>query len=219
MSSLDGIFTLHPDELWKPKTTLSKIASLSNPEALALLPKIGTLLAQEANAWAEHIAVAQSDSYTTILARAHAAGAAPIAVQEMATHHVAETMPARFAALNSKNGGEKLEPLSGMLRVLREQVLGVRQVVYDPSFDWAVLRLEALMTDLEFLRLTQLRQLQVVIGGSGYRRFKETEHVVAFVGAMVELGVDVDGLLPKDDDDREEESDDSETTNEDEDGV
>lgn len=208
MSSLDGIFTLHPDELWKPKTTLSKIASLSNPEALALLPKIGTLLAQEANAWAEHIAVAQSDNYTTIL-RAHEAGAAPIAVQEMATHHVVETMPARFAALNSKNGGEAMEPFSAMLGVLRQQVLGVRQVVYDPSFDWAVLRLEALMTDLEFVRLTQLRQLQVVIRGSGYRRFRETKHVVAFVGAMVELGVDVDGLLPKDGDDREEESDDA----------
>lgn len=127
----------------------------------------------------------------------------------MATHHVAEMMPARFAALASKNGGEKLRSLSGMLGVLREQVLGVRQVVYEQSFAWAVLRLEALMTDLEFVRLTQLRQLQVVIGGSGYRSFKETEHVVAFVGAMVELGIDVDGLLPKDGDDREEESDDA----------
>lgn len=202
MSSLDGITTLQPEEMW-PKTTLEKITDLSSAEALALLPKVGLILAHEASSWAYHCTIVQSDDYSALLARAYYAGADANATKEMAIHHVGEKMPARFAVLSRKTRGQTLEPLSGILRVLRDQVqrLGDRhQGIYNDVFTKAVLQQEALLTELEEVRGAQLRQLQMMmVIGMEESQITETKHVVAFVGAMVELGVDVDGVLVEED--------------------
>ena len=165
MSSLDGIFTLQPEELFT-NTTLDRISHLSDAEAIALLPKINTFLAQEAAAWADHCARLQSKRYTTIITQAHASRTDIETIKAMAIHHILATLPARFTVLAKLNRCEPLEPLSEALSNLRDEVrrdrargsagfgASHRRVVYGQTFANTISEQEAILTDLENLRMT-----------------------------------------------------------------
>lgn len=209
MSFLDGIFTLQPEELFK-KSPLEQINDLSDAEAIALLPKINTLLAQEAAAWADHCASVQSKRYTIIITQAHAQGVAVEVIKAMAIHHVLVSLPARFAVLARMNRSEPLEPLSEVLTVVSNGVqqseasgnaeygrASRRNVVYDREFAEAISEQEATLTDLENLRMDQLRRMRMMLSGARQLDFTSTEHVVAFVSMMEEFGIDLELILPQ----------------------
>jgi hypothetical protein len=44
--------------------------------------------------------------------------------------------------------------------------------------------------------MDQLRQMRMMLLGARQLDFTSTKHVVAFVGMMEELGINIDGLLP-----------------------
>ena len=206
MSSLDGIFTLQPEELFA-NTTLDRISHLSDAEAIALLPKITTLLAQEAAAWADHCASAQNKHYATIITQAHARGVDVDTIKAIAIHYVLATLPQRFTVLARVNRCESLAPLSEALSNLRDEVrrgrargspgfgASYRRVVYDQAFANAISEQEAILTDLEDLHMDHLRQMHMMLLGERRLAFTSTKHVVAFVGVMEDLGIDVGGLL------------------------
>jgi hypothetical protein len=206
MSSLDGIFTLQPEELFT-RTTLDRINHLSDAEAIALLPKINTILAHEAAAWADCCASVQSKRYTTIVTQAHARGTHVDTIKAMALHHLLTALPARFAVLAKLNRCDSLEPLSEALTALRDEVrrdrargsagLGAsyRRVVYDQAFADAISQQEATLTDLENVRMNQLRQMRMMLLEAQQTAFTSTKHVVAFVGIMEELGIDIESIL------------------------
>jgi hypothetical protein len=207
MSSLDGIFTLQPEELFN-NTTLDRINNLSDAEAIALLPEINNILTREAAAWADHCASAQSKRYAAIITQAHARGTDLETIKAMALHHILATLPARFAVLAKTNRCESLEPLSEALATLRDGAsrdgarssahfgTSHRRLVRDQAFADAISEQEAILTDLENLRMDQLRQMRMMLLGARQLDFTSTKHVVAFVGMMEELGINIDGLLP-----------------------
>jgi hypothetical protein len=207
MSSLDGIFTLQPEELFTA-TTLDRISRLSDAEAIALLPRINDILAREAAAWAEHCASVHSKHYTAIITQAYARGTDVETIKAMAIHYLLATLPARFAVLAKINRCESLEPLSEALSTLRDEVrrdgargsahfgTSHRRLVRDQAFADAISEQEAILTDLENLRMDQLRQMRMMLLGARQLDFTSTKHVVAFVGMMEELGINIDGLLP-----------------------
>jgi hypothetical protein len=208
MSSLDGIFTLQPEELFN-NTTLDRINHLSDAEAIALLPEINDILAREAAAWADHCASVQSKHYTAIITQAHARGTDLETIKAMALHHILATLPARFTVLARINRCEPLEPLSEALSTLRDEVrrdgardsthfgTSHRRLVRDQAFAQVISEQEAILTDLEDLRMNQLRQMRMMLLGARQLDFTSTKHVVAFVGMMEELGIDVEGILPR----------------------
>lgn len=208
MSSLDGIFTLQPEEVFT-RTTLERIKSLPDVEAVALLPRIASTLAQEATAWANHCALVQSNDYASIISEASLPGADLEIVKAKAIYHVLETMPARFAILAGKNGVESLEPLSETLTILRNQMnrngvrgsagfgkSGFRQMVHHAGFARAIAEQEELMAELENLRLNHLRKMRMMLLGTRQLDFTSTEHVVELVSVMEEMGVDLGGIFP-----------------------
>lgn len=207
MSSLDGIFTLQPEELFN-NTTLDRINNFSDREAIALLPHLNNALAREAAAWAEHCAIVQSKRYTTIITQAHARGTDVETIKAMAIHHLLATLPARFAVLAKMNRCESLDALSEALSNLRDEArldrardsahfgTSHRRVVRDQTFADAISKQEAILTELENIRGDQLRQMRMMLLGARQLDFTSTKHVVAFVGMMEELGIDVDGILP-----------------------
>jgi hypothetical protein len=208
MSSLDGIFTLQPEELFA-NTTLDQISHLSDAEAIALLPRITTLLAQEAAAWADHCTIVQSKSYTNIVGEAHARGTDVESIKAMAIHYVLATLPTRFAVLARLNRCESLQPLSETLKVLRDEVsqdrargsavfgVSYRRFVYDQAFAAAITEQEAILTDLENLRMDQLRKMRMMLLGASRLAFTSMKHVATFVGVMEELGIKIEGILPE----------------------
>jgi hypothetical protein len=207
MSSLDGIFTLQPEELFT-RTTLDRINHLSDAEAIALLPKINTTLAHEAATWADYCTSVQAKRYTAIITHAHARGTDVDTIKAMALHHLLTTLPARFAVLAKLNSCESLGPLSEALTALRDEVrrdrarggasLGAshRRVVHDQAFADAISQQEAILTDLENMRMNQLRQMRMMLLEAQQTAFTGTKHVVAFVGIMEELGIDIESILP-----------------------
>jgi hypothetical protein len=126
----------------------------------------------------------------------------------MALHHILATLPARFAVLAKTNRCESLEPLSEALATLRDGAsrdgarssahfgTSHRRLVRDQAFADAISEQEAILTDLENLRMDQLRQMRMMLLGARQLDFTSTKHVVAFVGMMEELGINIDGLLP-----------------------
>jgi hypothetical protein len=207
MSSLDGIFTLQPEELFA-NTTLERISHLSDAEAVALLPKINIFLAQEAAAWTDHCTNVQSKHYTAIISKAHARRVDVESVKAMAIHHVLATMPERFAILAKLNRCELLQPLSETLTVLRDEVsqdrtrggaafgASHRRFVYGHAFAAVVSEQEAILTELENLRLDQLRKIRMMLLATDQLAFTSTKHVVAFVSILEELGVKTEDILP-----------------------
>ena len=207
MSSLDGIFTLQPEELFA-RTTLDRIKNLSDAEAIALLPAINNILAHEATTWADYCTSVQSKRYTTIITQAHARGTHVETIKAMALHHILSTLPARFAILAKLNRCDSLQPLSEALTALRDEVrrdrarggagLGAsyRRIVYDQAFAEAISQQEAILTDLEDMRMNQLRQMRMMLLEPRQLDFTSTEHVVTFVGIMAELGIDIGSILP-----------------------
>ena len=206
MSSLDGIFTLQPEELFKA-TTLDRINNLSDAEAIALLPKINIILAEEAAAWADYCAKVQAKRYTTIITQAHARGVDIETIKAMALHHLLATLPARFTVLANLNRCESLEPQSEALANLRDEVrrgrtrdsagfgASHRRFVYDQAFADAISQQEEILTDLENVRINQLRKMRMMLLGEYQLVFTSTKHVATFVGTMEELGVAVEGVL------------------------
>lgn len=207
MSSLDAIFTLQPEEVFE-QTMLREISNLPDDEAIALLPRIASILAQEATAWAQHCAIVQSNNYASIIAEAYLPGADLETVKAKALYYVLETMPARFAALAGKNGVESLEPLSETLTILRNQVgrngvrgsvefgrADFRQLLHHAGFARAIAEQEEVMTELEDARLNHLRRMRMMLLGTRQLDFTSTKHVAGFVGMMEELGVDVQGIF------------------------
>lgn len=207
MSSLDGVFTIQPEELFAKQTTLDRISDLTNAEAIALLPTINTLLTEEAAAWADHCANVQATRYTTIITQAHARGVDIDAIKAMALHYLLTTLPARFAVLARPNRCESLEPLSEALTALRHEVrrdrtcgravfgTSHRRVIYDQAFADAISAQEAILTDLENVRMDRLRKMRMMLLGEYQLVFTSTKHVATFVGTMEELGVAVEGVL------------------------
>ncbi|GAB7327147.1 hypothetical protein MBLNU13_g11063t1 [Cladosporium sp. NU13] len=207
MSSLDGIFTLQPEELFA-RTTLDRINDLSDAEAIALLPTINTILAHEAAAWADYCTSVQSKRYIAIITQAHARGTDTKTIRAVALHHLLTTLPARFAVLAKLNSCESLEPLSEATTALRDEVrrdrargnagLGTshRRVIYDQAFAEAVSRQEAVLTDLENVRMNRLRQMRMMLLEAYKLAFTSAKHVVTFVGIMEELGIDIESILP-----------------------
>lgn len=207
MSSLDGIFTLQPEELFTT-TTLDRINSLSDAEAITLLPTINTILAHEAAAWADYCTSVQSKCYIAIITQAHARGTDIEIVKAMALHHLLTTLPARFAVLAKLNSCESFEPLSEALTALRDEVrrgrarggegLGAshRRIVYDQAFADAISQQEAILTDLENVRMNQLRQMRMILLEAQQTAFTGTKHVVKFAGIMEDLGIDIESILP-----------------------
>ena len=208
MSSLDSIFTLQPEELFAD-TTLDRISHLPDAEAIALLPRITTLLAQEAAAWADHCTIVQSRSYINIVSEAHARGTDAESIKAMAIHYVLATLPARFAVLAELNRCESLRPLSETLTVLRDEVsqdrargsaafgASHRRFVYDHAFATGITEQEAFLTDLENLRMDQLRKMRTMLLGVSRLAFTSTKHVATFVGVMEDLGIKIEGILPE----------------------
>ena len=208
MSSLDATFTLQPEELFT-NTTLDQINDLSDAEANALIPKITTILAQEAAAWADHCSRVQSNRYTTIITQAHARGFDLEAIKATAINYVLATLPAHFAVLAKLNRCEALEPLSEVLAGLRDEIrrerargsgrvgfgASFRRLVYDRAFAEAISEQEVVLTELEDLRMEQLRRMRMMLLGEGRLNFTSAKHVVAFVGIMEELGIDVESGL------------------------
>lgn len=203
MSSLDAIFSLQPEEVFK-QTPLQRINSLSDAEAIALLPRIVSVLAQESTAWTNHCAIVQSNDYASIVAEAYLPGADLETIKAKALYHVLETMPARFAVLAGKHRVESLEPLSETLTILRSQVgrngirgrvefgrADFRQTLHHAGFVRAIAEQEETMTELENARLNHLRRMRMMLLGTRRLDFTSTEHVAEFVGVMEELGVDV----------------------------
>lgn len=207
MSSLDGIFTLQPEELFN-NTTLDRINNLSDAEAIALLPEINNILAREAAAWADHCASTRGKRHAAIITQAHARGTDLETIKAMALHHILATLPARFTVLAKLNRCESLEPLSEALSTLRDEVrrdgtrssahfgTSHRRLVRDQAFADAISEQEAILTDLENLRMNQLRQMRMMLLGARQLDFTSTKHVVAFVGMMEDLGIDVESILP-----------------------
>jgi hypothetical protein len=206
MYSLDGVFTLQPEEIFE-KSTLERVNELSDAEATALLPAIHTILNEEVAAWADHCAIAQSMSYNTIVTRLHEPGADVEAIKAMATYHKLETVPARFAVLVSKSCGKLREPLSKILNILHRQVqryatinsVGIfldtqRRSVYSHGFAKAMSELEATMTGLENSRMEQLRQVHKVLFEERRVQFTSTKHVVAFLVVIEEMGIYFDSI-------------------------
>ena len=208
MSSLDGIFTLQPEELFTT-TTLDRISNLSDAEAIALLPNINTILAREAAGWADYCTSVQSKRYIAIITQAHARGADVETIKAMALHHLLTTLPARFAVLAKLNSCESLEPLSASLSNLRDEVRrdwvggsagfgpSHRRIVYDQAFAEAISQQEAILTDLENMRMKQLRHMRMMLLEARQLAFTSTKHVVTFVAVMEELGIDIEGILPR----------------------
>ena len=208
MSSLDGIFTLQPEELFTT-TTLDRISNLSDAEAIALLPNINTILAREAAGWADYCTSVQSKRYIAIITQAHARGADVETIKAMALHHLLTTLPARFAVLAKLNSCESLEPLPESLSNLRDEVrrdrargsagfgTSHRRIVYDQAFAEAISQQEAILTDLENMRMNQLRQMRMMLLEARQLAFTSTKHVATFVGVMEELGIDIEGILPR----------------------
>ena len=207
MSSLDGIFTIQPEELFA-NTTLDRINNLSDAEAVALLPTINAILAHEAAAWADYCKSVQSKRYTVIITQAHARGTDVETIKAMALHHLLTTLPARFTVLAKLNSCEPLESLSEALSNLRVEArrdrargsagfgTSHRRVIYDQAFAEAISQQEAILTDLENVRMNQLRQMRMMLLEARQLAFTSTKHVVAFVGVMKELDIDIDGILP-----------------------
>lgn len=203
MSSLDGIFTLQPEKLFE-ESILERINNLSDADALALLPAIGQILTEEVAAWADYCATVQSTSYATIISQLHAPGGADVdAIKAIFTHHVLETIPARFAILASKNRSEPRGPLPEIITVLRDQVqrYGTRggaefvrdarhRSAYGHHFAKAMSELEATMTGLENSRLEQLTRVHMLLLGQFRLKLTSTKHVVAFVAMVEEMGID-----------------------------
>ncbi|KAM0710897.1 hypothetical protein Q7P35_001635 [Cladosporium inversicolor] len=207
MSSLEGIFTLQPEELFIA-TALDRINNLTDAEAIALLPKINTILTEEAAAWADHCATVQAKHYTTIITQAHTRGVDIETIKAIGLHHLLVALPARFAVLAKLNSCDSLEPLSEALSNLRDEVsrgrarggtgLGVshRRVVYDQAFADAISEQEAILNDLENMRMAQLRQMRMMLLGARPSAFTSKKQVGTFVGVLEELGVNIEGLLP-----------------------
>lgn len=201
MSSLDSIFTLQPEELFE-KSTLEKIKDLPDAQAIALLPAIGNILAGEIAAWAKHCAIVQSTSHATLMSQLYVPEEADMnALIATVTHHLLETMPARFAVLASKSHGEPLEPMSEIMTVLHNQVqrygtrVGMEIVRRGHHFTKAVSELEATMTALENSRMEQLMRVRTLLLGTWRLRLPSTKHVVALVAAMDEMGVDFESMV------------------------
>jgi hypothetical protein len=208
MSSLDGVFTPQPEEMFE-KSTLERINDLSDADAVALLPAIHAIFNEEVAAWANHCDVVQSISYNTIVTKLHEPGADVEVINTMATYHVLETVPTRFAVLDSKSRGKPREPLSKILNVLRDQIQryatpnGAEYVMdtqrhsfYSHDFAKAMSELEATMTSLENSRMEQLRRVHMVLFGELRAKLTSTKHVVAFVIAMERMGIiDFDSVL------------------------
>ena len=55
---------------------------------------------------------------------------------------------------------------------------------------------EAILTDLENVRMNQLRQMRMILLEAQQTAFTGTKHMVAFVGIMEELGIDIESILP-----------------------
>ena len=53
------------------------------------------------------------------------------------------------------------------------------------------------MTDLENMRMNQLRQMRMMLLEARQLAFTSTKHVATFVGVMEELGIDIEGILPR----------------------
>lgn len=208
MSSLDGIFTIQPEELFAKQTILDRISNLTDAEAIALLPKITTVLAEEAAALQNHCTRVQSKRYTTIISQAHAQGTDVETIKAIALHYLLATLPARFAILAKLNRCESLEPLSEALSNLRDEVrpgrargstgfgASHRRILYDQAFANAISEQEEILTDLENMRMAQLRQMRMMLLEARPSAFTSTKQVVTFVGVLKELGIDIEGLLP-----------------------
>jgi hypothetical protein len=208
MPSLDGVFTLQPEEMFE-KSTLERINDLSDAEAIALLPAIHAILDEEVASWANHCEVVQSINYNTIVTKLHQLGADVEMITTMATYHVLVTVPTRFAVLDSKSRGKPREPLSKILDVLRGQIQRYatpngaeyimdsrRHSFYSHGFANAMSELEATMTGLENSRMEQLRRVRMVLFGELRAKLTSTKHVVAFVIAMERMGIiDFDSVL------------------------
>jgi hypothetical protein len=71
-----------------------------------------------------------------------------------------------------------------------------RRIVYDQEFAHAISVQEGILTALEDGRMDQLRQMRSFLVGTRPLAFTSTKHVVAFVGVMEDLSIDIEGLLP-----------------------
>lgn len=209
MSSLDAITTIQPEELWLA-TPLERIAAMDTPQAVALVPRLRDLLAEELEAWKEYLTDAQADSYSAILHDATQENADVEALIIRATRLIDVTVRVRMEVLvemqksQNRDGANESTvnpPITGQIFDHTTGTFGgvpLNQAIEEPTSQ-IFMEAERKLSAMENER-TESMEYQLNTLSDRIRGHWSKEEVVDLATMMEDFGIDLRPVLRTEDD-------------------
>lgn len=210
MSSLDVITTIQPEELWLA-TTLERIVAMDEPQAVALVPRLRDLLAEELEAWKEYLTDAQADSYSAILHDATQEDADIEALVIRAVNYIEVITRTRMEVLNEMCQSqsrdrvhESLNNLSDSGRLFDHTTgtyggVPLNQAIEDPV-NQIFMELERTLSAMEDERTESMEALLHTTSDRIMEHWSK-EQAVDLATKMEDFGIDLKPVLRTEDDD------------------